>query len=161
MKRIALLTLALALAGCGGSRTSAPEPTLPAALAARLATYADETSRLAGAGDACGARVQALALQRATVAAINAHRVPGPLQEPLQNSANELVNRLVCTPPPAQPATAEGNGKKHGKAKGDGVRSRNTGTPASPRPAAKVTPIPAGKTPAEEARNLAAWLRAR
>jgi serine/threonine protein kinase len=39
------------------------------------------------------------------------------------------------------------------------VRSRNTGTPAPPPPA-KVTPIPAGKTPAEEARNLAAWLRA-
>ena len=39
------------------------------------------------------------------------------------------------------------------------VRSRNTGTPA-PAQAAKVTPIPAGKTPAEEARNLAAWLRA-
>jgi hypothetical protein len=39
------------------------------------------------------------------------------------------------------------------------VRSRNTGTPAPAQPA-KVTPIPAGKTPAEEARNLAAWLRA-
>jgi serine/threonine protein kinase len=39
------------------------------------------------------------------------------------------------------------------------VRSRNTGTPVPPPPA-KVTPIPAGKTPAEEARNLAAWLRA-
>ena len=39
------------------------------------------------------------------------------------------------------------------------VRSRNTGTPGPPPPA-KVTPIPAGKTPAEEARNLAAWLRA-
>ena len=38
------------------------------------------------------------------------------------------------------------------------VRSRNTGTPA-PQPPAKVTPIPAGTTPAEEARNLAAWLR--
>lgn len=40
------------------------------------------------------------------------------------------------------------------------VRSRNTGAPAPARPA-KVTPIRAGKTPAEEARNLAAWLRAR
>ena len=39
------------------------------------------------------------------------------------------------------------------------VRSRNTGTPSAPPPA-KVTPIPPGKTPAEEARNLAAWLRA-
>ena len=39
------------------------------------------------------------------------------------------------------------------------VRSRNTGTPAPPAPV-KVTPIPRGGTPAEEARNLAAWLRA-
>jgi eukaryotic-like serine/threonine-protein kinase len=39
------------------------------------------------------------------------------------------------------------------------VHSRNTGTPAPPQPA-KVAPIPAGTTPAEEARNLAAWLRA-
>jgi serine/threonine protein kinase len=38
------------------------------------------------------------------------------------------------------------------------VRSRNTGRPAPPPPA-KVAPIPVGKTPAEEARNLAAWLR--
>ena len=38
------------------------------------------------------------------------------------------------------------------------VRSRNTGTSAPPP--AKVTPIPRGQTPAEEARNLASWLRA-
>jgi len=123
MKRIALLTLVL-LAGCGGSRTVTPEPTLPAPLAARLATYADETARLVAAGDACGARRQALALQHTTVAAINAHRVPGPLQEPLQTSANDLVNRIVCAPPPAQTTTTapsdegNGNGKKQGKGHG-------------------------------------------
>jgi serine/threonine-protein kinase len=39
------------------------------------------------------------------------------------------------------------------------VRSRNTGTQAPPPPA-QVAPIPAGATPADEARNLAAWLRA-
>ena len=124
MKRIVLLTLAVALAGCGGSPTSSPEPSLPAALAARLAGYADETSRLASTGDACAARVQAVALQHATVAAINAHRVPGPLQEPMQASANELVNRLVCAPSPVQPATAEEHGKKHdkGQAKGHGKK---------------------------------------
>lgn len=123
MKRIALLTLVL-LAGCGGSRTVTPEPTLPAPLAARLATYADETARLVAAGDACGARQQALALQHTTVAAINAHRVPGPLQEPLQTSANDLVNRIVCAPPPTRTTTTapsdegNGNGKKQGKGHG-------------------------------------------
>ena len=122
MKRVGLLALAAALAGCGGTRASAPEPKLPAPLAARLATYADETSRLASAGDACGARVQALALQHATVDAINAHRVPGPLQEPLQTSANELVNRLACTPPSVQTQTTadDEKGKKHGKGKAKG-----------------------------------------
>jgi len=127
MKRIVLLTLAVALAGCGGSPTSSPEPSLPAPLAARLATYAEEASRLASAGDACGARAKALSLQHATVAAINAHRVPGPLQEPLQTSANELVNQLVCTPPAAQPTTGEGTGKKHGKAKGKGHGKKDEG----------------------------------
>ena len=128
MKRSALLTLAVLLAGCGGSRTVTPEPTLPAPLAARLATYADETARLVAAGDACGARQHALALQHATVAAINAHRVPGPLQEPLQTSANDLVNRIACTPPPARTTTTtpsdegNGNGKKHGKGKGHGKK---------------------------------------
>ena len=120
MKRVALLAVVIALAGCGGARTSSPEPILPAPLAARLAGYADETSRLASAGDACAARLQALALQHATVAAINAHRVPGPLQEPLQNSANELVNRLVCAPPPPPPATGREKGRKHGKGKAKG-----------------------------------------
>jgi hypothetical protein len=121
MKRIPLLTLAVVLAGCGGSRSRGPEATLPAPLAARLAAYADETARLAAAGDGCGAREQALALQRATVAAINAHQVPNALQEPLQSSANDLVNRIACTPPPATTTTTgDGNGNKHGKGKGKG-----------------------------------------
>ncbi len=120
MTRVALLTLAVLLAGCGASRGTASEPSLPASLATRLAAYADETARLAAAGDACGAREQALALQGATVAAINARQVPGALQEPLQSSANDLVNRIVCTPSPAQTTTGGGNGEKGGKSKGKG-----------------------------------------
>ena len=123
MKRIPLLTLAVVLAGCGGSRSRGPEATLPAPLAARLAAYADETARLAAGDDGCGAREQALALQRATVAAINAHQVPSALQEPLQSSANDLVNRIACIPPPATTTTTttgDGNGDKHGKGNGKG-----------------------------------------
>ena len=122
MTRIPLLALAVVLAGCVGSRSAAPEPTMAAPLAARLADYADATARLVAAGDGCGARKQALALQVATVAAINAHQVPGALQEPLQASANDLVKRIACTPPPAPSTTGEEDGKKHGKAKdrGDG-----------------------------------------
>ncbi len=126
MKRIALLTFVVVLSGCGDSRSVASEPTLPAPLAARLAAYADETARLAASGDGCGAREQALALQRATVAAINAHRVPGPLQEPLQASANDLVDRLACTLPTVETTTVapreDDNGEKQGKRKGKGQK---------------------------------------
>ena len=126
MKRIVLLTFVVVLSGCGDFRSVASEPTLPAPLAARLAAYADETARLAASGDECGAREQALALQRATVAAINAHRVPGPLQEPLQSSANDLVDRLACTLPTVGTTTLapreDDNGEKQGKRKGKGQK---------------------------------------
>jgi FtsP/CotA-like multicopper oxidase with cupredoxin domain len=94
ISRIALGAVALALAGCGDSRSG--EPRLPAPLADDLATYAEDAAALAEAGDPCAAREQAVALQRATVAAINARRVPGPLQEPLLSAANDLAHRLVC-----------------------------------------------------------------
>jgi hypothetical protein len=113
------LVLVLALAGCGESRRA--EPRLPAPLAADLATYADDVAALAAAGDPCAAREQALALQRATIAAINAHRVPAALQEPLQSAANDLLQRLTC-PAPATGATQapKERVKKSKKAKEEG-----------------------------------------
>ena len=108
------LVLVLALAGCGGSRRA--EPRLPAPVAADLATYADDTAALAGAGDPCAAREQALALQRATIAAINTHRVPAALQEPLQGAVNDLLQRLTC-PTPAGGAINAPKGEARGKAK--------------------------------------------
>ena len=117
---LATLALALALAGCGESRRRA-EPRLPAPVAADLATYAEDAAAFAAAGDPCAAREQAVALQRATIAAINAHRVPAELQEPLQGAVNDLLHRLTCPPPAAgasQEPNAKGRAKKH-KEEGD------------------------------------------
>ena len=117
---VALLLL-LTLAACGGEARRA-EPRLPAPVAAELATYADDTAAFAAAGDPCAARERAVALQRATIAAINAHRVPAELQEPLQGAVNDLLHRLTC-PPPAASAPEEPKGKekkpKKGKEEGD------------------------------------------
>lgn len=101
---------------------------------------------------------------------------PDPLERPA--SAGELAGELAVAPAPTIPLERGASGPPvlhiGSQRRRWGVvvllalalvalyfivRSRNTGTPAPPPPA-KVAPIPAGKTPAEEARNLAAWLRA-
>jgi hypothetical protein len=115
------LVLVLTLAACGGE-TRRAEPRLPAPVAADLATYAEDAAAFAAAGDPCAAHEQAVALQRATIAAINAHRVPAGLQEPLQGAVNDLLQRLTCPTPAAaplqQPSKGKGKGKKH-KGEGD------------------------------------------
>ena len=122
-RALAIVLLALAFAGCGEAREprAAPQPRLPASLAADLAAYADDIADAAAAGNPCGAREQAVTLQRTTVAAINAGRVPPALQEPLSSAVNNLVHRLVCPPAPAQTTTAEepdeGGGKSEKKPK--------------------------------------------
>ena len=106
------LVLVLALAACGGEKRRRAEPRLPGPVAADLATYAEDAAAFAAAGDSCAAREEAVALQRATIAAINAHRVPAELQEPLQGAVNDLLHRLTCPPPAAAPPQ-----KPNGKAK--------------------------------------------
>ena len=115
------LVLVLALAACGGESRRRAEPRLPAPVASDLATYAENAAAFAAAGDPCAAREQAVALQGATIAAINAHRVPAELQEPLQGAVNDLLQRLTC-PPPATGAPEEpkGKGKKAKKDKEEG-----------------------------------------
>ncbi len=48
------------------------------------------------AGDACAASDEARALQSVAIAAINAGRVPGPLQEELLGSAGALAGSIDC-----------------------------------------------------------------
>jgi hypothetical protein len=108
MTRLALgAALILVAAACGGSgtpaRTPAPPPRLPHDVAQAFAQDADTVAADLAAGDACGAREHATALQEQLIAAVNAHRVPARLLEPLSSSVNDLVGRIVCTPPPAAP----------------------------------------------------------
>jgi len=111
----------LALAACGGEPRRGAEPRLPAPVASDLATYAEDVAAFAAAGDPCAAREEAVALQRATIAAINAHRVPAELQEPLQGAVNDLLHRLTCPPPPTgAPEEPKGKGKKAKKDKEEG-----------------------------------------
>lgn len=117
IRRFLVLGFVLALAACGGE-TRRAEPRLPAPVAANLATHAEHAAAFAAAGDPCAAREEALALQRATIAAINAHRVPAALQEPLQGAVNDLLHRLTCAPPAAAPEEPQGNGKGKGEGKG-------------------------------------------
>ena len=112
------LVLVLALAACGGEKRRRAEPRLPAPVAADLATYAEDAAAFAAAGDSCAAREEAVALQRATIAAINARRVPADLQEPLQGAVNDLLQRLTCPAPAAQ--TPKGKAKKSKQAQEEG-----------------------------------------
>jgi hypothetical protein len=117
---VALLALAL-LSGCGsgGSRQVQPAPPrLPRALAQAWAQQADGVASALAAGDRCTARSRAVALQRRVIAAVNAHRVPRRLLEPLSSGVNELAGRIACVPAPVSretPVPTDGPGKGHGR----------------------------------------------
>jgi len=70
------------------------------------------------AADSCHALAAAKQLQQETIAAINARRIPGPFQETLGNSVNDLVARITCVPPAERPkdhGKHKGHDKKHGE----------------------------------------------
>jgi hypothetical protein len=100
--RILLLILACAvvLAGCGGSSG----PRIDRAVATKLARQADA---IAASHDRCTARTHARILQRQTIAAINAGRIPAAYQETLQARVNEIAAGLAlgCLTAPAPGAT--------------------------------------------------------
>lgn len=116
----AALAAALCLAGCGSDaeRNAAPQPRLHRQLATALAERSDGVAQALRGGDNCQALRLAQDLQRQTIAAINAGRVPAALQEPLQDRVNDLAGRIQCAPPPAEHGKGKGEGKgkkKHGK----------------------------------------------
>jgi hypothetical protein len=98
--------VAVALAGCGGRHHVPPAPQLPAALARSLAVQADAVASRLDAGDECGAREHALALQQAAIAAVNERRIPAGYQEPLLGDIALLVQRITCTAEPTPASTA-------------------------------------------------------
>jgi hypothetical protein len=109
----------VAAASCGGHARVArrPQPRLPRTLASDLAGRSDHVAARLDAGDACGALAAAKDLQRHAIDAINAHEVPGPLQEPLAGAAASLTVKIRCTrpaPPPHDRGKHAGE-KKHGK----------------------------------------------
>jgi hypothetical protein len=114
----AALVAALSLAGCGSGtdKPAAPPPRLPHTLALALAQRSDEIAAALDGGSACRALTLARGLQQQTIAAINTGRVPGPLQEPLQMTVNDLAGRIRCVPP-ASEEKGHGKGKHKGKKK--------------------------------------------
>lgn len=119
------LCLLLAACGAGDERRVAPAPRLPAELAGRLAQRAEAVAGRLDAGDPCGAAREAVALQQASIDAINAGRVPHRFQEELQAAVSELAAdaQTACAQlPPATTAEEDhGRGKHKGKKKhGDG-----------------------------------------
>ena len=121
MKRLfALALLVLVVAGgCGSTtRPRAQQPKLPALVAEQLAARSDKVAEALDRGDSCTALDEARRLQRDTVAAINAGRVPGPYQEQLGSSVADLVERITCVPP--APPPEEQKKHEHGKRKHKG-----------------------------------------
>lgn len=105
MRRLAVLaTVVAVVAGCGGGAAApAPKPKpprLPRALAQSWAQQADGVSAALAEGDGCTARARASTLQQQVIAAVNAHRVPQRLLEPLSGGVNDLLAQITCTPPP-------------------------------------------------------------
>jgi hypothetical protein len=95
----AALAAAVILGGCGAAEQprSSPLPRLQRSLASSLAAQSDRIASALDAGDSCGAHALAQRLQQQTIEAINAGRVPRPLQETLQGSVNQLAAHIVCT----------------------------------------------------------------
>ena len=91
-----MLVLVLLAAGCGGE-----ERELSSDVAERLAVRSESVAAEVEAGDACGARVTAEALQAEAIEAVNDGEVPGELQEELLGSANALLAAIECDPPVA------------------------------------------------------------
>jgi hypothetical protein len=113
----AALAVAFCLAGCGSGSEHrvAPQPKLPAPIAAALASRSDEVAQALAGGDQCRALSLAQQLQQETISAINAGRVPGAFQEQLGSTVGDLLSRIQCVPA----AKPRDRGKHKGKRKKD------------------------------------------
>ena len=109
---------ALLLAGCGGEarRAAPPPPRIPADVASKLATDADQVAALTPG--TCQARDAAARFRDDVIASIG--RIPTRWQEPLTSAANTLAARLAtCVEPKPAPEEKHrphhGHHKKHGE----------------------------------------------
>jgi hypothetical protein len=112
----AAIAVALCLAGCGSGpkHRVAPQPKLPGPVVSALASRSDEVAHALAGGDQCRALSLAQQLQRETIAAINAGRVPAALQEQLGSTVGDLLARIQCVPTakPLDSGTHKGKDKK-------------------------------------------------
>lgn len=108
---------ALVLSGCGSSSSPPPKrpPTIPAAVAERLATKADAVAAKQG----CAARAPAAKLLADLIASEG--QIPSRYQEPLTSAVNDLVSRIPPCPEHQPPEHGKGHSKHkgHGKHGGD------------------------------------------
>jgi hypothetical protein len=119
---LAALSLAIALAGCGGSSgTSSEERALPRAVASDLAAKSDAIADALGSGDVCAAAGLADQLKNAVDAAVSGGRVPPAYQDELRQTATGLQNQVNC-----EAKTPENKGKGKGKKKGQDDQGETT-----------------------------------
>ena len=80
---------------------------MPAGVAESLAARSETVAARLDAGDGCGARAEAEALQAETIAAVNDGRIPPRYHEDLVGTVNALVESIECAPPPPPPPADE------------------------------------------------------
>jgi hypothetical protein len=93
MRRASLLLVALFAGGCGGSAKQAAPP-LPRALAQAWAQRADAIA----VAVPCAAHRQAAVFRTDVILAINKHKIPQDLLEPLTSKVNALAAHQPCAP---------------------------------------------------------------
>ena len=109
---------ALLLVGCGGEARKAapPPPRIPADVASKLATDADQVAALTPG--TCQARDAAARFRDDVIASIG--RVPARYQEPLTSAANSLAERLATCVEPKPPKAHKDHGHHHKKKHDEG-----------------------------------------
>jgi hypothetical protein len=103
---VIVLVAGTVLAACGGSEKRPRQAKIPAGLAQDFAAQADAIAASLEAGDPCGAREQAVALQAAVTQAINGGRIPTRFRQELQSTVDELV-QIECVPPEPPPQESD------------------------------------------------------
>jgi hypothetical protein len=102
----AVACCALALSACGDSGPTRPAqrgPSIPTALAKRLAASSELVAARLDGGDSCGAAEQADTLRAEAESAIASGEVPAALRPGLGAAVDRLDAQLVCAPTPPKP----------------------------------------------------------
>ena len=94
MRRVALLLVVFVVAGCGDAAKQTAGPHLPHVLAQQWAQRADAIA----AADPCAAHRGAAALRTDVILAVNRHKIPQSLLEPLTSKVNGLAAHKACAP---------------------------------------------------------------